>query len=48
MSLGLTLYNWITFRVINEYGKGVVAEIETVFWLVYHVACQGVVWNGTF
>ena len=37
-----TLSNSITFPVIKEYGKGAVFEIETVVWLVYHVARQGV------
>ena len=40
MSLRETLSNSITFTLINEYGKGAVVEIETVFWPVYHVACQ--------
>ena len=34
--------------MITKYGNGAVAQIETVFEPVYHVACQNVVWNGTF
>ena len=41
MLLRGTISNSITFTVINEFGKGAVIEIETVFWPVYHVACQG-------
>ena len=37
-----TLPNSVTFIVINEYGKGAVVDIETVFRPVYHVARQGV------
>ena len=47
MSLTDTLSNSITFTLINEYGKGVVVEIESVFRPVYHVACQRVLWNST-
>ena len=48
MSLKENLSNWITFTVINEYGEGPSVEIETVFWPVYHVACQVVLWDETF
>ena len=48
MLLRGTLSNSITFTVINEYGKGGAIEIQTVFWPVYHVACQGFFYNGTF
>ena len=48
MSLRETLSNTITLTVMNEYGKGAVVEIETVFGPVYHVACQGVLSNGIF
>ena len=48
MLLRETLSNSITFTVVNEYGKGAVLDIETVFWPVYQVACQGVLCNGTF
>ena len=37
-----------TFKVITKYDKGAVAQITTVFEPVYHVACQRVLWNGTF
>ena len=40
--------NWITFRVINQYGKGAGVKTELVFWCVYHVACGGVLWNRSF
>ena len=38
MSLRVTFPNPITFKVINEYGKRAVIEIQIVFWPVYHVA----------
>ena len=31
MLLRGTLSNWITFKVINEYGKGAGVDIESVF-----------------
>ena len=34
--------------MINEYGKGAAVEIESVFRPVYHIACEGVLSNGTF
>ena len=34
MSVRVTFSNAITFTVINEYGKGAVVQIETVFWPV--------------
>ena len=40
--------NSITFEVINQYGKGAGVKIESVFWPVYHVACRGVLSNGSF
>ena len=39
-ALTVTLSNAITFRVINEYGKGAVVEIKTVFCPVFYVASQ--------
>ena len=48
MSLKGTLSNLITFKVIDEYGKGALIEILTVFWPFYYVSCQGVICNGTF
>ena len=48
MWLRETLSNSITFIVINEYVKVAAIEIEAVFWPVYQVACQGVVWNRIF
>ena len=47
MSLTETLFNSITFTVINEFGKGAAVEIETVFWPVYHIACQRILSKGT-
>ena len=43
MSLRGTVSNSAPFTVINEYGKGAVVEMETMFCLVYQVACQGIV-----
>ena len=34
--------------MVNEYGQGAVVEIESVFPLVYHVACRQVLSNGSF
>ena len=48
MSLRVTFSNSIIFKVINEYGRGPVVEIESVFRPVYHVACRRVLSNGTF
>ena len=38
----------ITFKVINQYGKGAGIKIESVFRPVYHAACRGVLLNGSF
>ena len=38
----------ITFRVINQYGKGARIKIESVFRPVYHAACRGVLSNESF
>ena len=43
-----TFSNSITFTVINQYGKGPGVKIEAVFLHVYHVACRGVLSNGSF
>ena len=43
-----TFYNSIVFTLINEYVKGAVVQILTVFGLVYHVAFRRVFRNGTF
>ena len=48
MSLAETLYNSITFTVVNKYGRGAVVETETVFRRVYHVAFEVVLWNSTY
>ena len=40
--------NLLTFRVINQYGKGAGIKIESVFRPVYHAACRGVLSNGSF
>ena len=41
-------FDTITFKMITKYGNGAVIKIATVFEPVYHVACQRVLWNGTF
>ena len=38
----------ITFRVINQYGKGAGVKNKSVFWPVYHVSSRGVLSNGSF
>ena len=43
MSLRGTVSNSAPFTMINEYGKGAVAQMETIFCLVYQDACQGIV-----
>ena len=48
MWLRVTFSNSITFTEINEYGKGVAVETESVFQQVYHDACQWVISNETF
>ena len=48
MSLTGALCNSITFKVINEYGKGAAVEIESVFRPDYHVACRGGSEKGIF
>ena len=40
--------NSITFTVITGAGESALIKIESVFWTVYHVACQEVLWNGSF
>ena len=42
MSMRETFSNSITWEVIDEYDKGPVMQISTVFGHVYHVACQKV------
>ena len=37
-----TFFNLISLAVIDEYDKGSVMEISTVFAYVYHVACRTV------
>ena len=34
--------------MIDEYDKGAVMQISTVFGHVYHIASRGILWNGTF
>ena len=34
--------------MINEFGKGAAVDIETVFWPIYHIVCQVVLWKWTF
>ena len=48
MSISETFSNSISLTVINKYDKGAVMQIWPVFDPVYHVACQNVVWIGTF
>ena len=48
MSLRVAFSNSITFTVTSESGKVTGVETESVFRLVYHVACGGVMSNGTF
>ena len=43
-----TFSDSITFTMIPKYCNGSVIQIATVFEPVYHVACQRVLWNGTF
>ena len=38
----------ITFTVITQPDKGALINIESVLMPAYHVACQGVLSNGTF
>ena len=40
-------YNSITFTVIIQDDKGALMKIESVFRPVYHVACRGVLSNGS-
>ena len=41
-------YNSITFTVITQDDKGALIKIESVFQTVYHVACRGILSNGSF
>ena len=40
--------NFIQFTVITQANKGALIKIESVLRAVYHVACRGVLSNGTF
>ena len=40
--------NSITFAVITQDDKGALIKIESVFRLVYHVACRDVLSNASF
>ena len=40
--------NSIPFRVISQSAKGASVKVESVFRLVYDVACRGVLSNGSF
>ena len=40
--------NSITFTVITKDDKGALINIESVLRPAYHVACQRVLWNGSF
>ena len=48
MWLKQTFSDSITLKTITKYGNGAVVQIETVFELVYNVACQRVLWNENF
>ena len=48
MAVRETPSNSFTFTMVNEYGQGAVVKIESVFPLVYHVACRQVLSNGSF
>ena len=41
-------YKSITFTVITQDDKIALINIESVLWPAYHVACQRVLWNGSF
>ena len=41
-SIRETFPNSIDLTVINEYDKGTVMQISTVFGHIYHVACRSV------
>ena len=43
-----TFSNWISFTVINKYGKGALIQISTVFRSVYCVSFWRVLWNRNF
>ena len=43
-SIRETFPNSIDLTVINEYDKGTVMQISTVFGHIYHVACRSVLW----
>ena len=40
--------NSIAFTVITQDDKGALIKTDSVFWLVYHVACRDVLSNGSF
>ena len=42
------LCNSIAFTVITQDDKGALIKIDSVFWLVYHVASRDVLSNGSF
>ena len=48
MSLRVSFSNSITLTVTCDYRKDAGVEIESVFQPIYHVACGGVISNGTF
>ena len=48
ISLGETLSNSIAFTVIKKYGKIAAVQNSAVFGSIYHVACQRILWEGTF
>ena len=41
------LCNTVTFTVIIQDDKDAFIKIESVFWPIYNVACQGVLSNGS-
>ena len=42
------LSNSINFTVISQYGNNARIKIESAFRPVYHVACPGILSNGSF
>ena len=48
MYLRVIFFNSITFTVITQNGKGSGVKIESVFRPIYHVACRGILSNGSF
>ena len=43
-----TFSHWISFTVVNKYGKAAAVKISTVFRPVFNVTSRRVLWSGTF